>query len=169
LPPGLGGLGEGLLWATPLRARTPDEVRASLDALRCSRKERDGASDLVEALGEARRYEDLSLATRKRLLRAEHTPALLALVKADLAARDAGPKLSERLASDLADFRAIEGPAALDARPLISGRELSAAGLRPGPVFARILRAVADAQLEARVSTEEEALELARTLSSGDA
>jgi len=169
LPEELGELSEGLPWAVPLREVPPLAVRESLDALRCSKKERDGAAELVEALAQARSYPDLSLAERKRLLRAAHAPALLTLIEADACAREEGPELAERLRADLTTWSAEEGPGALDARPLISGRDLQQAGLRPGPAFARILRAVADAQLEGRVSDAEQALALARELSASDA
>ncbi len=43
---------------------------------------------------------------------------------------------------------------------LISGRDLIAAGYRPGPSFQTILAAVEDAQLEGRITTKEEALAL---------
>jgi poly(A) polymerase len=45
--------------------------------------------------------------------------------------------------------------------PLIDGDLLTEHGLRPGPVFKRILDAVYDAQLEGRVNTREEAIALA--------
>jgi hypothetical protein len=45
--------------------------------------------------------------------------------------------------------------------PLITGDDLTAAGLQPGPVFKRVLDSVYDAQLEVRVTTREEAMELA--------
>jgi len=44
--------------------------------------------------------------------------------------------------------------------PLITGRELIAAGYQPGPAFKPILRAVEDAQLEGAIHTPEEALRL---------
>ena len=46
--------------------------------------------------------------------------------------------------------------------PLITGRDLIAAGYRPGPMFARALAAVEDAQLESRISTPGEAMALVR-------
>lgn len=49
--------------------------------------------------------------------------------------------------------------------PLITGDDLTAMGLSPGPVFKRILDHVYDAQLENRVSTKADALKLARDLS----
>jgi poly(A) polymerase len=48
--------------------------------------------------------------------------------------------------------------------PLISGDDLTAAGLKPGPKFKQMLEAVYDAQLEGRISTREQAMELARTI-----
>ena len=49
-------------------------------------------------------------------------------------------------------------------QPLITGRELIAAGYAPGPRFKEILRAVEDAQLEGAIATEAEAQELVREL-----
>jgi putative nucleotidyltransferase with HDIG domain len=45
---------------------------------------------------------------------------------------------------------------------LLTGQDLIDAGYRPGPEFGQVLREVEDAQLEGRVSTKEEALEMAR-------
>lgn len=47
-------------------------------------------------------------------------------------------------------------------KPLLSGRELIAAGYRPGPRFKEMLLEVEDAQLEGRIATPEEALRLVR-------
>ncbi len=46
--------------------------------------------------------------------------------------------------------------------PLITGRDLIKAGFSPGPAFSRALKHVEDAQLERKISTPEEALQLAR-------
>ncbi len=46
--------------------------------------------------------------------------------------------------------------------PLLTGRELIAAGYQPGAAFKEMLRAVEDAQLEGTISTAEEAMELVR-------
>jgi poly(A) polymerase len=45
-------------------------------------------------------------------------------------------------------------------KPLITGRELIAAGYAPGPEFKEMLRTVEDAQLEGTISTREQAMEL---------
>lgn len=47
--------------------------------------------------------------------------------------------------------------------PLITGDDLIAAGMTPGPAFREILDEVYDAQLEGRATTREEALALARS------
>jgi poly(A) polymerase len=47
-------------------------------------------------------------------------------------------------------------------KPLITGRELIAAGYRPGAGFKEMLRVVEDAQLEGTIGTAEEALRLVR-------
>ncbi len=45
---------------------------------------------------------------------------------------------------------------------LLTGDDLIAAGFAPGPQFSKMLEAVEDAQLEGRIRTHEEALELVR-------
>lgn len=54
-------------------------------------------------------------------------------------------------------------PEQLKPAPLLTGRELIAAGYRPGPMFGIVLSEIEDAQLEGRISTAEEAMEMART------
>ncbi len=46
--------------------------------------------------------------------------------------------------------------------PLVTGRDLIAAGYEPGPAFGSVLASLEDAQLEGRVRTKEEALEFVR-------
>jgi poly(A) polymerase len=46
---------------------------------------------------------------------------------------------------------------------LLSGDDLKEAGYRPGPAFARMLEAVEDAQLESKIHTKEDALELVQS------
>jgi poly(A) polymerase len=47
---------------------------------------------------------------------------------------------------------------------LVDGNDLKAFGLQPGPAFGKILAAVEEAQLEGRVKTREEALDLLQSL-----
>jgi putative nucleotidyltransferase with HDIG domain len=53
-------------------------------------------------------------------------------------------------------------PEQLKPAPLLTGRELIAAGYQPGPKFGVVLSEIEDAQLEGRISTAAEALEMAR-------
>ncbi|HEY3839844.1 MAG TPA: CCA tRNA nucleotidyltransferase [Bryobacteraceae bacterium] len=53
-------------------------------------------------------------------------------------------------------------PEVLKPAPLITGRDLIAAGHRPGPRFGEILTAVEDAQLEGRITSRDDAMELVR-------
>jgi poly(A) polymerase len=53
-------------------------------------------------------------------------------------------------------------PELLKPAPLLTGRELIAAGYQPGPKFGVVLSEIEDAQLEGRISTAAEALEMAR-------
>src|SRR5262249_23062686 len=46
--------------------------------------------------------------------------------------------------------------------PLLTGRDLIAEGYSPGPQFSKMLTAVEDAQLEGRIHSREEALDLVR-------
>ncbi len=51
--------------------------------------------------------------------------------------------------------------------PFVTGDDLAAAGLRPGPMFRRILDAVYDAQLEDRVTSKVDALRMAMGMNDG--
>jgi len=42
--------------------------------------------------------------------------------------------------------------------PLITGHDLIALGLKPGPAFSKILDAIKDEQLEEKVKTKEQAI-----------
>jgi poly(A) polymerase len=48
--------------------------------------------------------------------------------------------------------------------PLLTGKDLIAAGYSPGPWFSKVLSASEDAQLEGQIATKEEALQLAASM-----
>ncbi|MBW8883980.1 MAG: CCA tRNA nucleotidyltransferase, partial [Planctomycetia bacterium] len=52
----------------------------------------------------------------------------------------------------------------LNPPPLITGDDLKQLGLPPGPAYRKLLDAVRDAQLDNKITTRDEALELARNL-----
>jgi hypothetical protein len=53
--------------------------------------------------------------------------------------------------------------------PLITGDDLTATGMNPGPIFRQILDSVYDAQLEGQISTRQEAMEMAQRFSAEQA
>jgi poly(A) polymerase len=52
-------------------------------------------------------------------------------------------------------------PEELKPKPLITGDDLIAQGMKPGPIFGKLLHEIEDAQLEGRITTREEALRMA--------
>lgn len=97
----------------------------------------------------------------KRLLAHPWSGNLVALVRARvLAAR------SDTTAIDFVErYLRDTPPAAINPPPLISGNDLIALGLAPGPRFQELLEQVRDAQLNGEIATPLEAIELARRLS----
>jgi len=53
--------------------------------------------------------------------------------------------------------------------PLITGDDLTAAGLKPGKLFKRVLDDVYDAQLENRITTRDDAMKLAMSIAKSSA
>lgn len=151
-------------WALDLGhdpASTPDAVNALAtkwrQALCLSNDERaefQGALLSLRAL--TMDWESAALARQKRLAAADGFPAALILLDAVDPTRAAQIRGRVRVLDGIAGgIRPV---------PLISGDDLQALGLRPGPGFRPILEQVYDAQLEGRVTSAEEARELARRL-----
>jgi poly(A) polymerase len=63
----------------------------------------------------------------------------------------------------MARYRAL-GEEEVRPAPLVTGHDLLAMGLGPGPAFRTILDEVYDAQLEGRAATREDALALAQRI-----
>lgn len=98
--------------------------------------------------------------TLKRFLRLPDFDEHLELHRLDCLASHGRLDSYELVKQKLAQMPAEQ----LKPKPLLTGGDLIAAGYRPGPLFARMLSAVEDAQLEDRIKTSEEALELVRSL-----
>ncbi|RMG15942.1 MAG: hypothetical protein D6731_07235, partial [Planctomycetota bacterium] len=71
---------------------------------------------------------------------------------------------AQYLARCRADYAADAGPAGLATPPLLTGKDLRQAGLPPGPLYGHLLARVEDEQLEGRLRTRTEALNLALRL-----
>lgn len=129
--------------------------------LRLSNLQTDKTAWLVahqSALAEA---PTLSLSKLKRTLAHEYAADLLKWMRADAAARRTSSEALEFIDRFLAQTPAED----LNPAPLITGTDLIALGLPPGPKFQELLEQARDAQLEGRIATREEALALVRRAS----
>ncbi len=90
----------------------------------------------------------------RRFLLADTADAHLALHRIDCEAAHGDVRTYEWCLRRRNEFKAERPPPP----PLVSGHDLIAAGLRPGPELGKALAAVDDERLEGRVSTKEEAL-----------
>jgi len=111
-----------------------------------------------------------------RLLRSvqPHGVGLFLLALADVRAcrgPATTPGFPEQLAGVLDEMlqRYLDWQRERQAPPLLTGRDLIAAGFAPGERFGQVLAAVEEAQIEDMVSTRDEALALARRLMEDDA
>jgi len=104
--------------------------------------------------------DEMREARLKRLFAEDGFEELAELWRADCLASGGAAGPYEDL---MARYRAL-GRQAIRPAPLITGDDLIAMGLEPGPAFRDILEAVYDAQLEGRVATRDDALALARTI-----
>ncbi len=97
--------------------------------------------------------------TLKRFLRMERFEEHLELHRLDCASSHRMLDHYYFTKSKLEEFSTEQ----LKPRPLLTGHDLIRAGYEPGPAFARMLKAVEDAQLEGEIHTPEEALALVRS------
>jgi tRNA nucleotidyltransferase/poly(A) polymerase len=144
---------------TPL---TTPQIRKASAAMRQALKISNEEVDQFEgSLAFATLLEDAepSVAAMKRFL-ARPTSSLARSLMAGLARSG---MLRERIDDRLRRLSEIEKTGVAPA-PLLTGDDLVAAGWKPGPVFKRVLDQVYDAQLEDRITTREQAMQLARQL-----
>ena len=142
-----------------IRFNRHDAVGAAMAVQICRRlKMSNDASqricDLVAYHMRIRHVKEMRPSKLKRLLREPFFPELLQLHRADCLASHGKLDLYEFCRRQLAG----SGDVGLRPAPLLSGKDLIAAGYAPGPRFKEMLMAVEDAQLEGRLSTREEAL-----------
>jgi poly(A) polymerase len=96
--------------------------------------------------------------TLKRFLRLPHFEEHLALHRADCLSSHGGLETYDFVRQRFEQL----GEEQIRPTPLLTGDDLIAAGYRPGPEFRAMLTLAEDAQLEGRVTSREEALELVR-------
>ena len=135
-------------------------ARVILGRLRFPGQVTEGAVALVENHMKFRDVPHMRQSRLKRFLRMDDFEEHMALHRLDC--------LSSHGGLDNYDFvRAKQRempPEVLRPPLLLTGRNLIAAGFIPGPAFGRTLQEVEDAQMENRIATKQEALELAREI-----
>jgi hypothetical protein len=147
--------------------RLPDDLRALLEkpqvhaaaqavrqALKLSNEESTEMTESLLGLGILLAEAEPGVACLKRFLARPTASGSRALLEA-IAARGLHSQRAAWLRSRLGELEQTE----FAPPPLLTGDDLTAAGLTPGPVFKRVLESVYDAQLEGRVTTKAEALE----------
>jgi len=131
-----------------------------LTRLRFSREEIEHVEALIDNHMRFKDVSHMKESTLKRFLRLPEFAEHLELHRLD--ATGSNQRLDNY---DLARKKFEEYSAEhLQPEPLVTGAGLIAMGYQPGPQFSRILRALEDAQLEGRIATREEAMDLVRNL-----
>jgi poly(A) polymerase len=150
--------------ADPIAFVTRKEIhaaaRAMREALRISNEELDEMVGALEPLEHLLGPAEPALAIKKRFLARPTAGASRELIRA-IASLGLHGERAGRLEAEFDELAKGEVAPA----PLITGDDLLAMGMKPGPAFRRVLEAVYDAQLEGRVGTREEALAMARGMS----
>ncbi len=149
-----------LSWAVLLGDRPPREVDDICRRLACSNARRVAVTWLVENQSTLDAPADISLAALKRLLSVASFGALRAWARARYADMCDGAERSRILSRRIDSIPAerIAPP------PLVTGSDLLAIGVAPGPVFKRVLDDIYTRQLDEEVTTRAEALSAARAL-----
>jgi hypothetical protein len=136
-----------------------DAVHAMRQALKISNDESDELREILESLAPLLTEQPPSIVTKKRFMALPHHAAAMEVMEA---IGEAGV-LTERIGALYQELYKLYDTD-FAPPPFITGDDLTAAGLQPGPVFKRVLDAVYDAQLEDRLKTKEEAMNLAMQL-----
>jgi len=103
-------------------------------------------------------WDTMSVASRKRLLAATGSEAGFILLSAWERRR------ADQIEPTVRCYRA----SGVAPAPLLTGDDLVALGLSPGPLFKRLLDETYDAQLEGRIESTRDAIEMARSLATGN-
>ncbi len=136
-------------------------AEAILERLRYSRDQIDQAVALVANHMRFAHVHAMRESKLKRFLRMPGFDEHLALHRLDCLSSHGGLANYEFARERLAHTE----PEQLRPPRLLTGHDLIAAGYHPGPEFSKLLELVEDAQLEGRVNTREEALELVASAS----
>ena len=137
-------------------------IKAMRQGLKISNEESDELAGTLEGLHSLLASTEPAVAVMKRFLARPTSGGSRKLLDALDAVGLSGQRI-EWLRGRLAELEEEE----VAPPPLITGDDLTAAGLMPGPAFKAILDAVYDAQLEQRVTTKADAMAMAMRLRAG--
>jgi len=98
--------------------------------------------------------------TLKKLMAKEYFMDLLEVSRADSLAGNGDIEWYSFIINTLKTYE----PEIIKPKPLIGGKELIELGLKPGPIFSKILNEVMDLQLEEKINSSEEALDFVRRM-----
>jgi poly(A) polymerase len=131
-----------------------------LTRLRFSRDEMDRVEALVANHMRFKDVDRMKASTLKRFLRMPDFAEHLELHRLDALSASGHLENYELARRKLEEFPEER----LRPEPLVTGADLIGAGYKPGPLFSKMLAAVEDAQLEGRIHTPGEALEMVREM-----
>jgi poly(A) polymerase len=129
-----------------------------LNRLRFSREDEEQIEALVANHMRFKDVERMKESTLKRFLRMPKFEEHLELHRLDCLASHGRLDNYEFVRRKLEELPAEK----LKPKPLLTGKDLIEAGYEPGPAFKKMLAAVEDAQLEGRIGSKAEALELVK-------
>jgi len=128
------------------------------ERLRMSNAEKERITWLVKMHLYLRHAQEMRVSKLKRLFAHEGYPELAELYKVDSLASTANLDDYNFCQNMFEELKVEE----IKPEPLITGNDLIALGLKPGPIFSKILDAIKDEQLEQKITTKEEALKKAK-------
>lgn len=151
--------------ADRIRFNNHDSIGAKMaekicERLRMSNAEKERITWLVKMHLYLRHAQEMRISKLKRLFAHDGYPELAELYKVDSLASTANLddyNFCQNMFEELKDEE-------IKPEPLITGNDLITLGLKPGPIFAKILDAIKDEQLEQKITTKEEALKKAKEL-----
>ncbi|MCR4290090.1 MAG: CCA tRNA nucleotidyltransferase, partial [Candidatus Scalindua sp.] len=151
--------------ADRIRFNNHDSVGAKMaekicERLRMSNAEKERITWLVKMHLYLRHAQEMRISKLKRLFAHEGYPELAELYKVDSLASTANLDDYNFCQNMFEELKVEE----IKPEPLITGNDLIALGLKPGPIFAKILDAIKDEQLEQKITTKKEALKRAKEL-----
>jgi poly(A) polymerase len=130
-----------------------------MNRLRFSRAEIEQVEALIANHMKFKDVHHMKESTLKRFLRMPEFAEHLELHRLDVMSSNRRLENYELAKRKLEEYREEQ----LKPEPLIAGTDLIGLGYQPGPLFSRILHALEDAQLEGRIASYDEALQLVRT------